>query len=123
MELNFTLDRMAGERNFGLIEIRRGSKLMKKGYSKWDSTKYLTSEKRMQAYLDAAMKEDGNDPAFIISVMADIARARNMNQLAKDAGLSRSGLYKALSGEGKPEFATIMKVAGALGLKMEFRSI
>jgi probable addiction module antidote protein len=96
---------------------------MKKGYSKWDSTKYLTSEKRMQAYLDAAMKEDGNDPAFIISVMADIARARNMNQLAKDAGLSRSGLYKALSGEGKPEFATIMKVAGALGLKMEFRSI
>jgi probable addiction module antidote protein len=96
---------------------------MKKGYSKWDVTKYLTSEKRMQAYLNAAMEEDGDDPAFIIAVMADIARARNMNQLAKDAGLSRSGLYKALSGEGKPEFATVMKVAGALGLKVQLQVI
>ncbi len=94
---------------------------MRKGYSKWDVTKYLTNEKRMQAYLNAAMEEDGDDPAFIIAVMADIARARNMNQLAKDAKLSRSGLYKALSGEGKPEFATIMKIGKALGLKMEFK--
>jgi probable addiction module antidote protein len=96
---------------------------MKKGYSKWDATRYLTSEKRMQAYLEAAHEEAGDDPAYIVSVLNDIARARNMNQLAKDAKISRSGLYKALSGEGTPEFATIMKIAGALGLKMEFKVI
>ncbi len=96
---------------------------MKKGYSKWDVTEYLTDEKRIQMYLDIAMEESGGDSAYIVSVMADIARARNMNQLAKDAKISRSGLYKALSGEGKPEFATIMKIGKALGLRMEFKVV
>ena len=94
---------------------------MKKGYSKWDVVDHLKTEKDMQRYLNAAMAEAGNDPVFIVTVLGDIARARNMNALAKQAGLSRSGLYKALSGDGKPEFATIMKVAGALGLKLELR--
>lgn len=92
---------------------------MKKGYKKWDVLDHLKSEKDMQAYIDAAFAEYGDDPQFIITALHDVARARNMNQLAKDAGVSRSGLYKALSGESKPEFVTIMKIMKALGLKMQ----
>jgi probable addiction module antidote protein len=64
--------------------------------------------------------EDG-DPALITAALGDIARARNLSQLARDTGMSREGLYKALSGEGNPSFATVMKVARALGLRLSFK--
>lgn len=82
----------------------------------WDAAEHLQSEADMVAYLEAAF-EDG-DPSLIAAALGDIARARGMTQVARDAGLGRESLYKALSAEGHPEFATIMKVLGALGLRL-----
>ncbi|MFT4181625.1 MAG: putative addiction module antidote protein [Rhizobium sp.] len=65
----------------------------------------------------AAAFETG-DPASIARALGEVARRRNMSKLAKDVGMNRSALYRALSGEGNPEFATILKVIGALGLKL-----
>ena len=74
-------------------------------FSHYDTADYLQTEEDIAAYLDAVMEE--NDPALLAAALGDIARARNMSQLAKDVGMSREGLYKALSGEGNPAFATI----------------
>ena len=82
----------------------------------WDAAEHLQSEAAMVAYLEVAF-EDG-DPSLIAAALGDIARARGMTQVARDAGLGRESLYKALSAEGHPEFATIMKVLGALGLRL-----
>lgn len=71
----------------------------------------------MQAYLEACLEEPDADAAFIAKALGDIARARGMSQVARDAGLSRESLYKALSGERAPEFDTILKVTRALGLQ------
>ena len=70
----------------------------------------------MAAYLEAVMEE--NDPALMTHALGVIARAKGMSQIARDTGLARESLYKALSTEGNPEFATVMKVIKALGLKL-----
>jgi probable addiction module antidote protein len=85
---------------------------------KWDSVEYLKTEEDMALYLEACMEEAGDDAPFIAKALGNIARARGMSQLAKDTGLGRESLYKALSGEGNPSFATILKVAHALGFKL-----
>ena len=72
----------------------------------------------MAAYLEACLQEAGDDAAFIAKALGNIARARGMSQLARDTGLGRESLYKALSGEGNPSFATILKVINALGVKL-----
>jgi probable addiction module antidote protein len=72
----------------------------------------------MAAYLEACLEEAEGDAAFIAKALGDIARAKGMAQVAKEAGLSRESLYKALSGERSPDFDTILKVVGALGLKL-----
>jgi probable addiction module antidote protein len=82
----------------------------------WDAAEYLETEEDMIAYLDAAF-EDG-DPALIMAVLGDIARAKGMSQVASEAGLGRESLYKALSPTGNPEFATVLKVLNALGLQL-----
>jgi probable addiction module antidote protein len=69
-------------------------------------------------YLEACLEESADDPTFIIHALGVIARARNMSQLAKDVGISREGLYKALSPEGNPSFATVAKIAKALGFRL-----
>lgn len=84
----------------------------------WDSAEHLNSEEDIQLYLNACFKEGGDDPMFIIHALNVIARARNMSQIARDAEMSREGLYKALSPDGNPSFATVMKIAKALGLKL-----
>jgi probable addiction module antidote protein len=84
--------------------------------SVWDSTEHLETEEDIAAYLDAAFEE--GDPSLIAAALGDIARAKGMAQIARDAGLGRESLYKALSPDGNPEFATIMKVVTALGLKL-----
>lgn len=89
------------------------------GFSRYDTADYLKTEEDIAAYLEAVM-EDG-DPALITAALGDIARAKNVSQLARDVGMSREGLYKALSGEGNPTFATVMNVARALGLRMTFQ--
>ena len=78
-------------------------------FSHYDTAEYLQTEEDIAAYLEAVMEE--NDPSLLAAALGDIARARNMSQLAKEVGMSREGLYKALSGEGNPAFSTISKIA------------
>ncbi len=85
---------------------------------KWDSAEHLQSEEDMALYLQACMEEAGDDAAFIAKALGTLARARGMAQLAEATGLGRESLYKALSGEGNPSFATVLKVVHALGLKL-----
>ena len=84
----------------------------------WDSAEHLKTEEDIQLYLEACLEESGDDPNAIIHAFGVIARAKNMTQLAKDSGLIREGLYKALSPEGNPSFATVTKVAKALSFKL-----
>jgi len=84
--------------------------------TKWDVVDYLKTDKDMAEYLEAAM-EDG-DPALISAALGDIARAKGMTRIARKAGLGRESLYKALSPNGNPEFATVLKVVRALGLRL-----
>jgi probable addiction module antidote protein len=86
--------------------------------SKYDVAEHLRTPKEMAAYLEACMDEADGDAAFIAKALGDIARAKGMTKVARDAGLSRESLYKALSGERSPEFGTILKVVDALGLKL-----
>lgn len=84
--------------------------------STWDVSKHLKNEEDIVAYLEAALAE--NDPAIVVAALGDIARVKGMTRIAKQAGLGRESLYKALSMDGNPEFATVMKVLGALGLQL-----
>ena len=90
--------------------------------NKWDVLDHLKTEEDMRLYLEACFEEAGNDPAFIAKALGDIAKARSMTQLAKDIGLGRESLYKALSGVGNPSFGTILKVIKALGLKLHVQA-
>ena len=92
-----------------------------KTFSRYDTADYLKSEEDVIAYLEAVMEEGDDDPAYIARALGVVARARNMSQLAREAGMSREGLYKALSEDGNPSFATIVKVAHALGLRLSFK--
>ncbi len=82
----------------------------------WDPADHLETDEDIVAYLEAAF-EDG-DPALIAAALGDVARARGMTKVATDAGLGRESLYKALSPNGNPEFATVLKVMQALGLRL-----
>jgi probable addiction module antidote protein len=82
----------------------------------WDPAEHLESEEDMAAYLEAAFEE--GDSALVAAALGDIARVKGMTELARETGLGRESLYKALSPSGNPEFATIMKVVEALGLKL-----
>ena len=90
-------------------------------FSPYDSADYLTSKEHIAAYMNAVLEEGGDDPAYIARALGVVARAQNLSQLARDTGMTRQGLDKALSGEGNPTLATMMKVAKALGLQIEFR--
>ncbi len=82
----------------------------------WDVAEHLETVEDMAAYLEAAL-EDG-DPGLVVAALGDIARAKGMAQIARESGLGRESLYKALSHEGNPEFATVLKVVRALGLRL-----
>ncbi|MFO1220085.1 MAG: addiction module antidote protein [Burkholderiaceae bacterium] len=84
----------------------------------YDVAEHLRTPEEMAAYLDAWLEEAPDDAAGIAKALGDIARARGMSQVAKDAGLSRESLYRALSAGGNPSFATVLKVARALGVKL-----
>ncbi len=86
--------------------------------TRYDVAEHLRTPEEMAAYLEASLEEAQGDAAFIAKALGDIARAKGMSQVAEDAGLSRESLYKALSGERNPDFTTILKVIGALGLKL-----
>ncbi|MGU9806217.1 MULTISPECIES: addiction module antidote protein [Pseudomonas] len=80
--------------------------------TRWDSAEYLKTEEDMANYLDACMEEAGDDPAFIAKPWEPL---HELAELARDAGLSRENLYRALSGEGNPEFGTILKSCQSVG--------
>jgi len=86
--------------------------------TRYDVAEHLRTPQEMAAYLEACLEEANGDAAFIAKALGDIARAKGMSQVARDAGLSRESLYKALSGERSPGFDTILKVIRALGLKL-----
>ncbi|WIM13574.1 addiction module antidote protein [Enhydrobacter sp.] len=90
-------------------------------FSRYDAADHLKDEEDIAAFLDVVMEESGDDPAYVTHALGIVARARSMSQLARDTGLTREGLYKALSEEGNPSFATIVKIARALGLRLSFR--
>ena len=82
----------------------------------WDPAEHLETEEDMAAYLNVAL-EDG-DLGIIMATLGDIARARRMSVVARETGLGRESLYKSLSTDGNPEFATVLKVVSALGLRL-----
>jgi len=86
--------------------------------TQYDVSEHLRTPKEMAAYLEACLEESGGDAAFVAKALGDIARAKGMTQVARDAGLSRESLYKALSGERTPGFDTILKVVQALGIEL-----
>ena len=84
----------------------------------YDVAEHLRTPEDMAAYLEACMEEAGGNAAFIAKALGDIAKAKRMTQVARDAGLSRESLYKALSGERSPGFDTVLRVIDALGLQL-----
>lgn len=89
----------------------------------YDVAAQLRTPEEMAAYLDAWLDEAPEDAAGIARALGDIARAKGMAQVARDAGLSRESLYRALSEEGNPSFATVLKVARALGVRLHAEAV
>lgn len=92
------------------------------GFSRYDGADYLNDLGDAAAYLEAVFEESG-DPAMVAQALGTIARSGNLSELARRVGMSREGLYKALSADGNPSFATIVKVVNALGLRFRFESV
>lgn len=92
----------------------------KEKLSRYEAADYLNSRKDTVAYLNACL--EGSDPSLVAVALGDVANAQTMSQLARGAGRTREGLYKALSADGNPSFDTILKVAKALGYEMRFRN-
>lgn len=90
--------------------------------TRYDVAEHLRTPKEMAAYLEACLEEADGDAAFIAKALGDIARAKGMAQVARDAGVSRESLYKALSGERSPDFETILKVVNALGMRLHAKA-
>lgn len=86
--------------------------------SRYDVAEHLRTPEEMAAYLEACLEEANGDAAFIAKALGDIARAKGMSQVARDVGLSRESLCKALSGQRTPGLDTILKIISALGLKL-----
>ena len=91
--------------------------------SSYDVAEHLRTPEEMAAYLDAWLEEAPDDAAGIAKALGNIARAKGMTQVAKDAGLSRESLYRALGDGGNPSFSTVLKVARALGVKLHASAV
>ncbi len=89
---------------------------MNETFTSWDAAEHLRTPEDARLYLEACAEEDPGDGSLIRAALNDIARSGNMSQLAREAGMSREGLYKALSENGNPSFATVMRVTRALGM-------
>ena len=93
------------------------------GYTVWDPANYIDDEEDARLYLEACAEEDLGDGSLIRSALGDVARAQNMSGLARQVGMSRAGLYKTLSANGNPSFATIMRLTRALGMQVVIRPL
>lgn len=92
-------------------------------FAPFDAANYLDTAEDVAAYLEAILDEGDDDPTVIARVLGAVARSRNFSQIARHAEMSREGLYKALSAEGNPSLATVIKVSHALGLRLRFEAI
>lgn len=97
---------------------KKGAKRSRLITTPYDVAEHLRTPEEMAAYLEACLEEAGTDAGLIAKALGDIARAKGMSQVAKDAGLSRESLYKALSGERSPSFDTVLRVVIALGIQL-----
>lgn len=95
----------------------------KETFGPFDTADYLNTFEDVAAYLEAVIEEGDDDPTLIAQALGVIARSRNLSEIARQAGISREGLYKALSAGGNPSFATVLKVARALGLRIHFEAV
>ncbi len=91
---------------------------MAETFTRWDVTEHLQTKEDVCLYLEAAVDEDPGDGSLVRAALNDIARARNMTHLAREAGMTREGLYKALSENGNPSFTTVLRITRALGMKL-----
>ena len=91
---------------------------MTETFTKWDAAEHVRTPEDARLYLQSCAEEDPGDGSLIRAALNDVARAGNMSKLASDVGMSREGLYKALSENGNPTFATIMRITRALGLQV-----
>ena len=91
---------------------------MAETFSRWEVTEHLRTREDARLYLEACAEEDPGDGSLIRAALNDIARAQNVSQLARDIGMTREGIYKALSDNGNPTFATIMRITRALGMRV-----
>lgn len=91
---------------------------MAETFTRWDAAEHLNTKEDVRLYLEACAEEDPGDGSLIRAALNDIARAQNMSLLARDIGMSREGLYKALSDSGNPSFATVMRITRALGMQL-----
>lgn len=91
---------------------------MSETYTKWDVTERLRTKEDVCMYLEACAEEDPGDGSLIRAALNDVVRAQNMSRLADDIGMTRAGLYRALSEDGNPSFATVMRITRALGMRM-----
>ncbi len=91
---------------------------MPETFTRWDAVNQLRTPEDARCYLEAAADEDPGDGSLIRAALSDIARAHNMSRLALDAGISRKGLYKALSEDGNPSLTTVMRITRALGMRL-----
>ena len=91
--------------------------------TKWSVQDALQTSEDCALFIEAALAEAGDDDAFIAQVLGDVARSRGMTQMARDTGLTREGLYKALSPDGNPSLATVLKVLRALGLRLHVQAL
>ena len=91
---------------------------MRGEYRRWDAAEYIRNEEEARLYLEACAEQDPGDGSLIRVALSDIARVRNMSSLARKVGMTRQGLYKALSTKGNPSFATVMRITRALGMDL-----
>ena len=102
---------------------RLDESMTKREYAPFDAADYLNDLEDVAGYLELALEESAEDPSAVPRALGVIARSQNMSELARRVGMSRDGLYKALSDDGNPTWSTIVKVTNALGLRFELHSV
>lgn len=96
---------------------------MSEKYKRFDAADYLKNLDDVAVFLEVALEDSAEDPSAVPHALGIIARSQNMSELARRVGMSRDGLYKALSEEGNPTWSTILKVTNALGLRIELHTV
>lgn len=96
---------------------------MSEKYKRFDAADYLENLDDVATFLEVALEDSAEDPSALPQALGIIARSQNMSELARRVGMSRDGLYKALSDEGNPTWSTILKVTQALGLRFELHAV